>query len=301
MVKQETMTLLEFQKRFNSEEACEAHLFQVRWSNGFVCPKCGHNEYFNIKSRHLFQCKRCNHQASVTAGTIMEKTQLPLVKWFWAMFLMGEDKRGCSALYLSKQLGVAYSTAWAISHKIRKAMGTRDTLYMLEGTIELDDAFFGATRTGSKRGRGTEKTAVLVGLSLNQQGKPLFVKMSAVENVKGETLVEFAKGSIKSGSFIMSDGYKSYNKLCGEGYSHKGKEFNPKDDPEHLKWLHIVVSNAKAFILGTYHGLDSQHIQSYLDEFCFRFNRRFFSAQLFNRIVNTCAFSSPISYSELMR
>jgi transposase-like protein len=158
MAKQETMTLLEFQKKFNTEEACEAHLFQIRRSNGFVCLKCGHNEHFNIKSRRLFQCKHCNHQTSVTAGTIMENTQLPLVKWFWAMFLMGEDKRGCSALYLSKQLGIAYSTAWAISH-----------------------------------------------------------------------------------------------------------------------------------------------IQSYLDEFCFRFNRRFFSTQLFNRAVNTCAFSSPISYSELMR
>lgn len=88
----------------------------------------------------------------------------------------------------------------------------------------------------------------------------MFVKMSAVENVKSETITQFAKGTIKSGSSIMSDGYKSYNKICGEGYSHEGKEFNPKDDPDHLKWLHIVISNAKAFILGTYHGLDSLHI-----------------------------------------
>jgi transposase-like protein len=301
MAKQKTMTLLEFQKKFSTEKACQEHLFTIRWPNGFVCPKCGHTEYFNIKSRHLFQCKNCNHQASVTAGTIMEKTQLPLAKWFWAMFLMGEDKRGCSALYLSKQLGVAYSTAWAISHKIRTAMGTRDTMYLLEGVIELDDDFFGGTRKGSKRGRGTDKTAVLVGLSLDICGKPLFAKMSAVENVKGKTITEFAKDNIKSGSFISSDGYKSYNKLCGEGYSHEGKDFDPENDPDHLKWLHIVVSNAKAFILGTYHGLDSLHIQSYLDEFCFRFNRRFFGTQLFNRIVNACAFSCPISYSELIR
>jgi hypothetical protein len=136
------------------------------------------------------------------------------VKWFWAMFLMGDDKRGCSALYLCKQLGVAYSTAWAISHKIRTAMGNRDTMYMLEGTIEVDGAFFGGTRKGSKRGRGTDKTAVLVSLSLGKQGKPLFVKMSAAKNVKGETITEFAKDNMKSGSFVTSDGYKSYNKLC---------------------------------------------------------------------------------------
>lgn len=301
MATQESITLLEFQNRFGTEEACEKHLFQIRWANGFVCPKCGHTEYFNIKSRHLYQCKKCSHQASVTAGTIMEKTKTPLVKWFWAMFLMGEDKRGCSALYLSKQLKIAYSTAWAISHKIRSAMGERDTMYLLEGTVELDDAFFGGTREGSKQGRGTDKTAVLVGVSLDTKGKPRFVKMRAVENVKGETLKQFAKETIRVGSFVKSDGFKSYNKLCGAGYSHEGKAFNPKEDAEHLKWLHIVISNAKAFILGTYHGLDALHIQSYLNEFCFRFNRRFFTTQLFNRIVNACAISSPISYYELTR
>jgi transposase-like protein len=231
----------------------------------------------------------------------MEKTKTPLTKWFWAMFLMGEDKRGCSALYLCKQLKVAYSTAWAISHKIRTAMGQRDTMYVLEGTVELDDAFFGGTRKGSKRGRGTDKTVVLVGISLNSQGKPQFVKMRTVEDVKGKTLERFAKENIKPGSFIKSDGYKSYNKLCGAGYSHEGKPFDPEGEPEHLKWLHIAISNAKAFIQGTYHGLDDLHLQSYLDEFCFRFNRRFFSTQLFNRIVNACAIASPISYSELMR
>lgn len=301
MAIQESLTLLEFQNRFGTEEACEEHLFHMRWAKGFVCPKCGHTEYFNIKSRHLYQCKKCNHQASVTAGTIMEKTKTPLVKWFWAMFLMGEDKRGCSALYLSKQLKIAYSTAWAISHKIRSAMGERDTMYVLEGTVELDDAFFGGAREGSKRGRGTDKTAVLVGISLDANGKPKFVKMCAVENVKGETLKQFASKNIRVGSFIKSDGFKSYNTLCGAGYLHEGKAFNPEEDSEHLKWLHIVISNAKAFILGTYHGLDTLHIQSYLDEFCFRFNRRFFSTQLFNRIVNACAISSPISYYELTR
>ena len=301
MARQESMTILEFQQKFGTEEACEEHLFHIRWPDGFVCPKCGHTEHFNIKSRHLYQCKKCNHQASVTAGTVMEKTKTPLTKWFWAMFLMGEDKRGCSALYLSKQLKVAYSTAWAISHKIRTAMGKRDTMYVLEGTVELDDAFFGGTRKGGKRGRGTDKTVVLVGVSLNTQGKPQFVKMSAVENVQGETLKQFAQRNIKTGAFIKSDGYKSYHKLCGAGYAHEGTPFDPDHNPEHLKWLHIVISNAKAFIQGTYHGLDALHLQSYLNEFCFRFNRRFFTAQLFNRIVNACAISSPISYYELMR
>ena len=301
MAVQEKMSLLEFQKRFGTEEACEQHLFQMRWGNGYVCPKCGHTEYFNIKSRHLYQCKQCNHQASVTAGTVMERTRVSLVKWFWAMFLMSEDKRSCSALQLSSKLGVAYGTAWLLSHKIRKAMGDRDNSYILEGTIELDDAFFGATREGSKRGRGTEKTAVLVGVSLNEKGKPQFVKMQIIGNLKSVTLAQFAKKNIAAGSFISSDAYSSYNKLCEEGFVHESKKFNIKEDPDHLKWLHVIVSNVKSFINGTYHGLDDKHLQSYLDEFSWRFNRRYFKSQLFNRIVNSCVSSSKFTYYELTR
>ena len=301
MAVQEKISLLEFQKQFGTEVACEQHLFKMRWGNGFVCPKCGHSEYFNIKSRHLYQCKQCNHQASVTAGTVMEKTRVSLIKWFWAMYLMSEDKRSCSALQLSSKLSVAYSTAWLLSHKIRKAMGDRDSSYILEGTVELDEAFFGATRAGSKRGRGTEKATVLVGVSLNEKRKPQFVKMKVIENVKGETLAQFAKENISAGSFISSDAYKSYNKLCDEGFVHEGKKFSLKEDPEHLKWLHVIVSNVKAFVNGTYHGLDDKHLQSYLNEFSWRFNRRYFKYQLFNRIVNSCIFSSRFTYSELTR
>jgi transposase-like protein len=125
----------EFQEQFGTEEACREYLYKKRWPNGFICPKCGHTERFNIKSRNRYQCKACGHQTTATAGTIMEKTRTPLTKWFAAMYLVAEDKRGLSAMALRRKIGVAYFTAWTMLRKIRFAMGNRDEKYMLDGDI----------------------------------------------------------------------------------------------------------------------------------------------------------------------
>jgi len=302
MAEQKAMSLLEFQERFGSEEACREHLYKMRWSKGYVCPKCGAvDEPFYIKSRKLYQCRHCNHQASVTAGTVMEKTRIPLRKWFWAMFLMSNDKRGCSAKQLSVELELCYSSAWFLCHRIRSAMGERDTQYVLSGYIEADDAFFGAPTSNGKRGRGTDKSVVLVGLSLNEKGRPQYAKMQVSPNVKGETVTAFAQENIQQGAYIATDGYASYKILSEKGFMHEGKICDPVSDPEHLKWLHIVISNAKAFIAGTYHGLAKKHLQRYLDEFCYRFNRRKFSLQHFDRTLFACCCASILPYAELTR
>ena len=294
------MTLHQFQKEFGTEEACRDHLYKKRWPKGYVCPKCGHNEHFNITSRHLYQCKVCHFQTSVTAGTIMDKTRTPLTKWFLAMYLMSEDKRGCSALALQQKLGIAYLTAWTISHKIRFAMQERNQLYVLDGTVEMDESFFGATREGSKRGRGTEKTAVLVAVSLTDDGKPKFAQMKVVKSVDSETVSDFAASSIRKGARIRTDGLNVYNALGGEGYNLIKTPYDPKNKPEHLHWLHIIISNVKAFVLGTYHGLDEIHLQKYLDEFCYRFNRRNMAFNLFSHITNACANSRKFPYYVLV-
>ena len=302
MAQQKSLTLLEFQEQFHSEEVCREHLYKMRWPEGFVCPKCGvMDEPFNISSRNLYQCKHCTYQASVTAGTVMEKTRIPLLKWFWAMFLMSNDKRGCSATQISNELNLCYSTAWFLCHRIRSAMGERDSQYILSGYIEADDAFFGAPTSNGKRGRGTDKSVVLVGLSLNDEGNPEYVKMQVSPDVKGESVASFVIENIKQGSMIASDGYRSYNILAEKGFVHEGKICDPLNDPEHLKWLHIVVSNAKAFIMGTYHGLGDKHLQSYLDEFCYRFNRRKFTLQHFNRTLFASIFAPRLTYAELTR
>jgi len=228
----------------------------------------------------------------------MEKTHIKLEKWFWAIYFVGRDKRGCSAMMLSKELEISYKAAWFMLHRIRKAMMDRDSKYLLAGVVELDDAYFGAPEEG-KRGRGTSKAKVIVGLSLDDEGHPQFLKMEVVNDLKKQTIAEFAHSNIENGSTISSDAYRSYRNLQKEGYNLEFKVFNPKEDPEHLNWLHTIVSNAKAFVTGTFHGLDEKHLQRYLDEFCYRFNRRFFVSELFNRIVNCCITSQKIKYTEL--
>lgn len=139
-----TLTLFEFQKKYQTEEDCEAAIIAMRWPNGFICPKCGHDDGYRLKSRRAIQCAVCRHQTSITAGTIFHKSRLSLLKWFWMIFLVAHDKGGASALRLSKQLGMYYKTVWHVLHKIREAMAKRDEkVIRLGGSIEMDEAFFG--------------------------------------------------------------------------------------------------------------------------------------------------------------
>lgn len=302
MAEKEPINLFQFQKAFQTEEACHRHLYDMKWPEGFRCPKCQHAKAYEIKTRKLplYECANCGHQTTVTAGTIFEKTRTDLVKWFWAIFLIAHDKRGVSATFLASELGIAYQTAWTIQHKIRKVMGDRDSSYILSGIVELDDAFFGAPTEGGKRGRGTKQTPVLVALSLDKKGCPKYLKMQVIPDVKGTTLIDFAQKYIEAGTIISSDKYRSYQVLAKNGYQHEAKHFNLMENPDHLKWLHTVISNAKAFIGGTYHGLDSKHLQAYLNEFCYRFNRREFKNEVFNRLVQCCISSMTITYHELV-
>lgn len=178
-------------------------------------------------------------------------------------------------------------------------MKDRDSRYLLKGLVQLDDSFFGAPTQDGKRGRGTEKAKVIVGLSTNEKGHPEHLKMKVVNNLKGQTIVDFALAHIAEGSTISSDSYRSYCRLREEDFLHEAQDFKPKEDNDHLKWLHTIIGNAKAFISGTYHGLGSKHLQSYLDEFCYRFNRRSFSDEIFNRVLYSCLLSRRLSYTEL--
>ena len=300
MAQQESINILEFQKRFADDDSCRDHLFRIRWPEGLTCPKCGGKEFYKITKRNIYECK-CGHQVSLTAGTIMHGSHTPLKKWFWAIYLAAHDKRGVSSLRLKKELQIAYQTAWLMLHKIRHAMSGRDSGYLLAGIVEMDEMYVGGPKEGGKRGRGTEKTPVELAVSLDEHGYPQFVKMEILDDVTGQSIQDFAKRNIKEGTLIKSDNYRSYSKAFeGQPYVHKPDPFEVNENPEHLKWLHRIVGNAKTFMLGTYHGLGEKHLQAYLDEFCFRINRRQFGGQLFNRLLNACMTTSTITYQELV-
>jgi transposase-like protein len=295
----ENISLVQFQRKFRTEKDCKKRLFKMRWSHGFICPRCGYDQYYELSKRGLYQCKACKYQCSLTAGTVMHRTRTPLRKWFWAIFLFSNDKRGISALQLSEKLTISYWVAWTMLHKIRKAMKDRDAHYQLAGLIEVDDSYIGTSSKGDdKRGRGTKKIPVLIAASTNGKGIG-YAKMQIVDSLHSEPVRRFLQANVTAHQTIRTDGWQSYNVAEQMGHAHEVELILGRKAHDVLKWVHILASNAKAFILGTYHGLDRKHLQSYLDEYCFRFNRRNTGAQLFDRLLMACVSSRGLKYSEL--
>jgi len=307
-------SLLEFQREFSTEEACARHLREIRWPNGFKCPRCGDEKAWFIRTRKILDCKGCRAKVSLTAGTIFHRTRTPLVKWYWLIYHMAMDKVGVSISEMQRVLAIRdYKTAWLMAHKVRKAMADRDAQYGLAGLIELDDSFFGPK--GSKRGRGSErKSTVLCAVSLYRdrsgRERPGFAHMQVVDTASAKAIEGFLDRlgcgvTTPDGRQLMeairSDGWKSYGKVAAEKAMTHYKVVlrDPKAAGKLLPWVHRVISNAKAVIRGAHRGVSEKHLQSYLSEVCYRFNRRFWERELFDRLVQACVSTRTITYARL--
>jgi transposase-like protein len=291
------MSLLEFQRRFATEEACRDALEEARWPNGFVCPRCEGKKATRHGPRSLLRCSACRYQASVTAGTILHRTHIPLVKWFWAMWLVAQDKGGISALRLARQLELSYRAAWTLLHKLRKAMAARDAGYTLTGSIEMDDAFFGGPASG-KRGRGAANKTKVVVMVENRQERAGFIGMTTVSRVSSAE-IGAAAAKIAPGQEIRTDGHSAYRTLASLGHTHHAQPVPPDQARELLPWVRIAISNAKTFLLGTYHGVSHKYLQTCLDEFRYRFNRRAWEPTLTERLITACSAAKPLTLAEL--
>jgi len=290
------ISLIEWQKRFGTERACAKVLVKIRWPNGFQCPACGGTKAYHVASRHLYQCAQCRHQVSITADTLFHATKIPLVKWFWAIYLMASDKGGISALRASKHLGVSWITARAMLRKIRQAMAHRDSIYRLANLIELDDTVVGGKRSG-KRGRGAEgKRPVIVAVEAKGKGAG-FVAMQAVNSVCTATVGGFLTRHLRSGQTVKTDALAALN-VVARFHTHQKKITLPEEANVWLPLVHIMIGNMKKFINGTFHGVSSRYLQEYLDEFCYRFNRRFWEPELPLRLLNACLTHTPIKLAE---
>lgn len=307
-------SLIKFQKTFSNNEACEKHLVEQRWKNGFACPQCQHDKAWYLTGRKLFDCKRCRFQTSLTAGTIFHATKIPLVKWYWLLYHMAMDKVGVSISEMQRLLEIGqYKTAWLMAHKVRKAMADRDAGYSLAGLIEMDETFFGPK--GSQKGRGSErKSTVLCAVSLYRdkkgEEKPGFAHMQVVDNASADTVEDFLDrlgcgASTEEGKQLLktirTDGWRSYGTAAkNKGLKHlKVILRDPKSAGKLLPWVHRVISNVKAVIKGTHRGVSEKHLQSYLSEVCYRFNRRFWEKELFDRLVQACISTETLTYKEL--
>ena len=295
------ISFFDFQKLFSTEDDCRKYLFKRRWPNDFECPKCSCKNFSYISSRKLYQCCNCRYQCSLIVDTIFEKSKTPLLKWFWMIFLIANQKNGCAALELKRLLSISYKTALYMTHKIRTAMAARDARYKLAGLVEMDDSYFGGKNHPGKRGRGSEnKTTVIVGVQLTKNNKPLYTNMITVENMKEKNIKKTVKEHVMEKSLITTDGYSSYKVLKRYNYEHIPLVVDePKQASKLLPWVHTIIANVKGNIRGTHHGVSSKHLQRYLAEFTYRMNRRFSMDQLFDRLLTACILAQPVTVAEV--
>jgi hypothetical protein len=322
-------TLPEFQRVFPDEAACAKYLANLRWPSGFACPKCGQvGEPYRFPKRLsvVLRCRRCQANISLTAGTIMQRTHMPLSVWFWGAYLVTTQTPGQSALQFQRQLGIRrYETAFQILHKLRAAMvrPARDGIGA-KYPVEVDETLVGGRTSGE--GRGVHHKATVVGavevrrrrededrLARGKEGyaegKPLKRQTYAgrlrprlVPGRDADDLTAFVKENVAKGSVVRTDGWQGYDALQNMGYRHEAVvlDGDPERVEKHLPMVHLVFSNLKAWLLGTHHGrVETQHLQAYLNEYVFRFNRRFYPMTAFNSVLGLATHAVPPTYKQL--
>ena len=290
----------EFETLFSSEDACRAYLAAIRWPNGFVCPGCGHMLTWQLPGG-ILACRQCGRKTSVTAGTLLHDTRYPLRIWFQAIWYVVGQKYGASALGLQRLLGLgSYHTAWAWLHRLRRAM-VRPGRDRLHGTVEVDETYWGGAKAG-KRGRGaTGKTLIFVAVAYNEQ-KLQRIRLLCIPDVSGPTLLGAVQHCVAPGSTVDTDGWTGYHGLATVGYTHRVVRTDTGDNADLLPRVHLVVALLKRWLMGTHQGgVQASHLDYYLDEFTFRFNRRTSHSRglLFRRILEHAMQGEPLREVDL--
>ena len=293
----------EFEAMFPTDAACRDYLCQIRWPNGFCCPRCGGEKAYPIGSV-LYQCAKCRYQMSVITGTIFQDTHKPLTMWFRAIWWITGQKNGVSALGLKRILGMgSYQTAWSWLHKMRTAM-VRPGRDRLTGVVEVDESYVGGEKPG-KRGSGAEGKALVVVAVEDKADKGIGrIRMAIVPDASARSLTPFVKASIQEGSTVRTDGWHGYDLLKSSGYNRivERKDSCVGDKP--LKLAHLAVSLLKRWLMGTHQGAASvEHLAYYLDEFVFRFNRRTSThcGLLFLRLLQNSVLGEPLPYKKIVK
>jgi transposase-like protein len=297
-------TLLEFNEWFPSEKACARFLADLRWRDGFHCPACGGEKNWPT-TRGELRCANCQRQTSVTAGTIFDKTRKPLRNWFQAMWYVTNQKFGGSALGLQRVLGLgSYQTAWTWLHKLRRAM-VRPGRDRLTGCVEVDETYVGGDEE-DVRGRQTERKAI-VAIAVEVLEPKGFgrVRLRRIADCSARSLTPFVCAAIEPGSEVRTDGWRGYKQVAAKGYRHVQTVLAAQEEPAHVVMpaVHRVASLLKRWLLGTHQGaVSADHLDYYLDEYTFRFNRRKSQARglLFYRLIEQTVQIAPVRYRQLV-
>lgn len=291
----------EFHSWFNNETACRAYLERIRWPDGPQCPRCPAARVWKMKPP-FYRCAHCSYDFTVTAGTLFDNTNLPLRLWFEAMWDVVHQKQGVSALGVQRVLGLRnYRTAWRWLHKLRRAM-VRPGRDRLSGAVEIDETYVGGERPG-KRGRGAAgKTLVLIAAQADG-AKIGRIRLARIPNASGSVLVAEVRRCVESGSQVLTDGWSGYGGLGSQGYKHQLVRATAIVGENLLPRCHRVASLLQRWLLGTHQGAVSpSHLDYYLDEFTFRFNRRTSRSRglLFYRLLTQAVALGPVRCGELV-
>ena len=295
------MNIIKFIEDFPDEHSCKVHFKEVREKEGIRCKKCGCEKHYWLKAKYQWQCSECNFRTTLKSGTMMENAKLPIRKWYLAMAFMSFSKKGISATELQRQIGHSrYESIWSMMHRIRQAMGQRDNKYGLEGMIEFDEGYF-STETSKKekeqlkRGRGSQKqsnvavmaeSTFLEDIKTGKKSKHCrFFKMKVLESHSSEEINEVVNDNIDNMSIVFSDKSTSYFDISKYVDVHVSEISSKETTVKTLPWVHIAISNAKRTLLGIYHKIKGKYLQAYLDEFCYKLNRRYFGDKLFDRLA----------------
>ena len=299
------MSRTAFAERFPDDAACAKFLFEKRWPNGFVCPACGTPRAWELSAkRFTYECADCGRQTSVTAGTVFHRSHLPLLTWFQATHAVTSHSNRISALQLQAQLGLgSYKTAWLMLQKLRRAMVDPDRT-LLAALVEVDesDIPYRTKDDPVAGGQGRSpigKIHIIGAIELSPEGLPRRIRLAPLANFSGTRIGGFVTDAVERGATIVSDGFSSYQTL--KDYNHQPHVVGAMAAHIALPWIHRVFANFKRWALGTYHGVRKPHLQRYLDEFVFRWNRRRYMRSSFENLVAISAEMSHFGYSDFCK
>lgn len=287
------MSEKEFRQRFRTEAQCARHLMTRKYPDGVRCRRCGHELFYLRQKRFMYECKQCGYQESPKAHTLFHGSNISLRDWFWAIHLFTISKGGISALELQRRVGFgSYKTAWYLLHKLRKAMQKRDARYQLGGVIELDTAYFGK-RTTENQG------AVFIAVE-NRGERAGFAKVQQTSTASGVMAKRFVQEALRKEAQVNTDGGPEFETLSATGVDHDYQIANTVEVYQQwMPWIHKMISNMKACIVGTYHGVRTEYLHLYLAEYLFRFNRRQWFSELFNRALTASLTAGEIHYADV--
>ena len=296
------MNIFDFTQTFPDENACIVHFKEQRERNGVVCHKCGSQVHYWLKNKLSYECKHCHSRQSLRSGTVLEYTKLPFRYRYVAMHLLTGTKKSFSSSEMQRQLGhKRYQPIWELANKLRDVMGKRDNEYSLQEEIELDNAFITTLVPDDqkdeplKRGVGSQKKSKVVVMTESkfaENPRPdrnpkrvNHIKMQVINDLSADTVTGVVKEQVDSQAEIISDDSTSYTKLKEVVKLHQAQVIKPQDIPKILPWVHIAIGNVKRLLLDMHHQLKKEYLQYYLNEFCYKFNRRYFGEKLFDRLV----------------